>query len=131
MSRVHGGFPQLMVVHLTQALVALDAALLREAVSCGLACGEELVALLIGVGEFMLGVRPFDAVERRHRDIGVSLFDQGAHVSEQEGEQERRNVLTVHIRVGHDDDLAVAELVEVEILADSRTESGNEGADGV
>ena len=55
---VHGGLPQLVVVHLAQALVALDTAVLGQA-AAGLRPGPELVVTLgVGVGELVLGVGP-------------------------------------------------------------------------
>ena len=79
----------------------------------------------------MLCVGPLDAVQRRHSDEGVSLFNQGTHVAEQQGEQQGCNVLTVNVGVGHDDDLAVAQFRQVEVFADSRSECGDQGANRI
>jgi len=40
-------------------------------------------------------------------------------------------VLAVDVGVRHDDDLAVAQLGDVEVFADAGAEGGDEGADGV
>src|SRR5690606_27989669 len=51
------------------------------------------------------------------------------HLPEEEREQKRANVGTVHIRVRHDDHLVVARLLQVELITDSGTDSGNDRAD--
>src|SRR3546814_4451081 len=49
---------------------------------------------------------------------------------EEEGEQQGADVAAVHIGVGHDDDLVVAQLVDVELVAaDAGAERGDQGAD--
>jgi hypothetical protein len=51
-------------------------------------------------------------------------------VAEEERQQQRADVRAVHVGVGHDDDLAVAELGGVEIvLADAGAERRDHGAD--
>ena len=67
---VHGRLPQLVVVHLAQTLVALDPAVLGQATALLLPCGQQLVALDVGVGELVLGVGPLEPVERRHGETG-------------------------------------------------------------
>ena len=52
------------------------------------------------------------------------------HLAEEEGEQQRADVRAVDVRVGHDDDLVVAELVDVEVVApDAGAERGDQRAD--
>ena len=51
----------------------------------------------------------------------------GTHIAEEEGQQKRADVGAVHIGIRHDDDLVVAELVDVEILAQSRAERDDDG----
>ena len=79
----------------------------------------------------MLGIRPLDAVQRGHRDEGVAAFDEGSHVAEEEGQQQRGDVLAVDVGVRHDDDLAVAQFGDVEVFADAGAEGGDQGADRV
>ena len=79
----------------------------------------------------MLGVGPLDAVQRGHRNEGVATLDEGTHVAEEEGQQQRGNVLAVDVGVRHDDDLAVAELGDIEVFADAGPEGSDEGADRV
>src|SRR5215211_8805808 len=57
-----------------------------------------------------------DLVERRLRDVHVSRLDQLLHVPVQEGQHQRTNMTSVHVGVGHDDDLVVAGLLDVEGL---------------
>ncbi len=78
----------------------------------------------------MLRFAFFDAVEGRLGDIDVSAEDELLHVAEEEGEQEGADVGAVHVGVGHEDDLAVAELGGIEVVfADAGAEGGDHGAD--
>src|SRR5713226_8113833 len=71
-----------------------------------------------------------DQIERRLGDVNVAALDELVHLAVEEGEQERADVGAVHVGVRHDDDLAVAKPRDVEVvLADSRAERGDEGAD--
>ena len=71
-----------------------------------------------------------DLVKRRLRNIHMIALDELGHVAEEEGEQQRANVGAVHIGVGHQDDLAVADLGRIEILlADAAAQRGDHGAD--
>ena len=60
-----------------------------------------------------------DLVERRLGDKQVPAVDQRRHVAEEEGEQQRADVGAVHIGVGHDDDLVIAQFFEVEFRPDT------------
>src|SRR3546814_10519460 len=62
-------------------------------------------------------------VERRLGNVEMAALDQLRHLPEEEGEQERADVAAVHIGVGHDDDLVVAQLIDVELVA---TDAGAE-----
>ena len=50
-------------------------------------------------------------------------------MTEEEGQQERTDVRPIDIRIGHDDDLAVAELGDIEVATDAATEGADECAD--
>ena len=50
-------------------------------------------------------------------------------MAKQEGENERANVRAVDVGVGHDDDLVVARLLEVELVADARAHGADHGED--
>ena len=80
--------------------------------------------------DVLLEAALLDLVERRLRNVDVVALDQLRHVAEEEGEQQRADVRAVHVGVGHEDDLAVADLGGVEVvLADAAAERGDHGAD--
>ena len=57
-------------------------------------------------------------------------LDQRRHLPVEEGEQQRADMRAVDIGVGHDDDLVVAELGEIElVMADAGAERGDQRAD--
>ena len=55
----------------------------------------------------------------------MSLFDKLLHMTEEEGQKKYSDMRSVDVGIGHNDDLAVAELVDVEIVADTATECLN------
>ena len=60
----------------------------------------------------------------------MAALDQLRHLAEEEGEQQRADMGAVDIGVRHDDDLVIAQLVDVEIvLADAGAERGDQRAD--
>ena len=60
--------------------------------------------------EVDLGLAARDFVERRLRDVEVAALDQLRHLAEEEGQKQRADMRAVHVGVGHDDDLVVAQL---------------------
>ncbi len=87
-----------------------------------------LVPLLVGVGHPLL-LAPGDLVQRGHGGVDIALLDQRPHEAEEEGQQQGADVGPVHVGIGHDDDLVVAELVGVELLPDARPQGGDHGAE--
>ncbi len=68
--------------------------------------------------------------QRRLRDVDVAGVDQRAHLTVEERQQQRTDVRSVDVGVGHDDDAVVAQLGEVEILAaDAASERRDHGLD--
>ena len=67
-----------------------------------------------------------DAEQRRLCDVHVSLFDKRAHIAVEERQKQSADVRTVDIGIGHDDDAAVTELIQIELFADARTERRND-----
>ena len=67
-----------------------------------------------------------DAVQRRLGDVDVPLADQFRHVAEEEVEQQRRDVVAVGVGVHQQDDLAVAQPVEVELVAGPGADGGDQ-----
>ncbi len=47
----------------------------------------------------------------------------GRMIPEEEGQQQSADVGTVHIGIGHDDDLAIAQLGDVKFIADAAAQS--------
>ena len=70
-----------------------------------------------------------DLIERRLRDVDVPVVDERLHVAVEEREEQRADMRAVHVCIGHDDDLAVAALREVKLLADARAERRDHRAD--
>src|SRR5690606_27359945 len=71
-------------------------------------------------------------IKRRQRDVDITLLDQVAHIAEEEREDERPDVAAVHVRIGHDYDLVIAEFIEIECLGIfSRTERYTECGDNI
>src|SRR5919106_2495087 len=86
---------------------------------------EPPLVLQVDLGRSSLG-----AIERRLRYIKKPVLYDLRHLPEEKGEQERSDVTAVDIRVGHDDDLVVADLLDIELLAaDAGAERGDQGAD--
>ena len=67
--------------------------------------------------EILLRLAALDLEERRLRDEQMPVLDDRAHLPEEEGEQQRADMRAVDVGVGHDDDLVVAQLLEVEFVA--------------
>ena len=60
----------------------------------------------------------------------MSALDQLRHMAEEERQQQRADVRSVHVGVGHQDDLAVAQLGRIEVvLADAAAQRRDHGAD--
>src|SRR5689334_6800364 len=69
-------------------------------------------------------------VERRLRDVDVSALDELGHLPIEERQQQRADVRAIDVRVGHDDDPVIAELVDVVlVLAEARAERGDQRDD--
>ena len=103
---VHGGFPELVGVHFAEAFVALDGDLFRVAARFG----KEAVffGVVVGVEGFLFVADP---VEGGHGEVDVAVFDEVGHVAVEEGEKQGAEVGAGNVRIGHDDELVVADLV--------------------
>ena len=116
--RVHGRLPKLLGVHFTKAFVALN-------IVAALQLRHDLVALVIGI-RVIVALILRDAEQRRLCDVHVSLFDKRAHIAVEERQKQSADVRTVDIGIGHDDDAAVTELIQIEFFADARAERRND-----
>jgi hypothetical protein len=123
--RVHRRLPELLRVHLAQPLVALDRGQALVAVA---EARRDLVALALVVGVELV-LPALDLEEGRLRDVDVARVDQLGHLPEEEGQQQRPDVRAVDVGVGHDHDLVVARLREVELLADAAADRGDDRPD--
>ncbi len=84
------------------------------------------LGLLLDVG-FLLAV--FQLVERRLGDVDVAGLDQLRHLAVEEGEHQGADVGAVDVGVGHQHDLVVARLFDVELLADAGADRGDQRLD--
>src|SRR5918998_3010676 len=110
---IHRRIPQLVGVHLAEALEARDVG-----APVGAQTPQGLLQLAVVVDVVVAAVVRH-LVERGLRDVDVARLDQVLHVPVQEREHQRPYVAPVHIGVGHDDDLVVTGLIDVEALSDT------------
>lgn len=104
----HGGVAELLVAHLTETFVTLHLGALAV-------FGYELCHLGIGPAIF-LHTTHLALVERRSGEVEIAVFDDGSHAAEEECHQQRGDVASVHVGIGHDDDLVICELGDVDLL---------------
>ena len=57
--------------------------------------------------------------QRRAGEVQMPGIDHRAHLGKEERHQQRRDMRAVNIRIGHDDDLVVAQIVDVEPAAEA------------
>src|SRR2546425_1644082 len=117
--RIHRRLPELVGVHLSKAFVPLVhdpfvAEFLRQ-----------VFALLLCV-RVMEILAFLDLVQGRLRDVHEPAIEERSHVSEEQREEERRDVLPVDVRIGHRDDLVVPDLCEIELFSDARPDRGDQ-----
>ncbi len=122
-SGVHRRLAELVPVHLAESL---------EPAHLDLAAGVR--GLELGQRRLVLQIRAIvlaelGAVQRRLRDVHVAAAHDLGQLAVEEREQQRADVRTVDIGVGHDDDLVVPELREIELLADAGARRGDERLD--
>ena len=89
---------------------------------------EQLLELRLLLDVLLLAA-DLDAVERRHRDVDVAALDELGHLAVEEGQDQRADVRAVHVGVRHDDHAVVAELRDVELVADARADRGDHRLD--
>ena len=72
----------------------------------------------------------FHLVERRLGDIDVTAFNEFGHLPVEERQQQRTDVRAVDVRVGHDDQAVITQLLGfVFVFSDAGTEGGNQRGD--
>ena len=81
------------------------------------------------VFDVLLRLALLDRVQRRLRNEYVSALDQFLHVAEEERQQQRTDVASIHVGIGHENDFAVAQFARVEIFfRNAGAQRGNHGA---
>ena len=86
----------------------------------------ELVVVVDVIRPLLAG----DGIQRRLSDVHVAVPDELGHLAVEEGQEQRADVGSVDIGVGHDDDLVVAEILDLEgPLALPGSDSGADGGD--
>ena len=96
-----GKFRQARAFELSRAFAVTDDQVVRRTLQ------DDFVERVV-VLDVLQGLSLLDRIERRLGDENVAARDQLLHVTEEEGEQQGADVASVHVRVGHQDDLAVA-----------------------
>src|SRR5699024_3928751 len=122
---IQRGLPQLRRVHLTQTLVALDAVILVDLAARIKAFLQQLITLGIRVGITWLALAPLELVQRWVSQVDVAFLDQLRHEAEEQGEQQRGDVLAVNVGVGHQHNLVVAQLSDIKFFMDTRAQRSN------
>lgn len=114
--RQHRGRGKLVVVHLAETLVAVDAVPLADLRLRLLEFG-----IVIAID---LALAVVDAIERRAGYVDMSRLDKRLHVVVEESQKQRLDMASVIVGIGHDDDLPVVDVLDLEIGVET-------GADGV
>ena len=68
---------------------------------------------------FFLAFLRHRLIKRRHRNIDMSFENQFRHKAVEQRQKQCRDMGTVHVGIGHDDDLVIPQLVQVELLPDA------------
>src|SRR4051794_30569794 len=58
-----------------------------------------------------------DLVEGRLRNMQIAALDGGPHMTKEKGQEQSTDMRPIHIRVSHDDDAMIADLLNVKIIA--------------
>ena len=77
---------------------------------------QQVLLQLVVVLEVDLFLALLRLVQRRLRDVDVAALDQLGHLPVEERQQQRADVRAVDVRVGHDDDAVIAQLVGVVLV---------------
>ena len=122
--RIHSSALQLLCTHLSETFVTLHEHTLFRALSE--LEGSFLALRLCPAVDLLLAL--LHKIEWRSGQIYVSVLDQVDHITEEECQDEGGDVASVDIGIGHNDDLMITQLAEVQCLAvflrsDCHTES--------
>ena len=109
--RIHGGLPELFWVHLTKTFVALCVECCSVLVASDVLVDEGLT-LLLGIAvlrELLEGT----LIKRWGSDVEVATLNDLWHEAIEERHDERVDVRTIDVGIGHDDNLVVTQLVDI------------------
>ncbi len=82
---------------------------------------------LVVVLDIALVLAVLDLVQRRLRNIDIAALDDVGHLPVEERQKQRADVRAVDVRIGHDDDAVVTQLLEVVVvLADAGAQRGDQ-----
>jgi hypothetical protein len=118
----------------TEARIPRLGQLLRLAVAVGHvgvldALAHEQVLEVRFLLDVLLAAVDLHGVQRRHGDVDETALDQRRHLPVEEGQDQRADVRAVDVGVGHDDHAVVAQLLEVELVADACPDRGDHRLD--
>ena len=106
--RRHGRILELLVAHLAETFVALHFGLLSM-------LGDE--GLKLGIGPaILLDLTLGTFIQRRSGQIEVAFLDDGSHAAEKERHQQRGDVGSVDVGIGHNYHLMVGQFREIHLL---------------
>ena len=106
---IHSRFPQLLGVHFTQTFVTLcvDCVFRTAAI-----CIDKFLALCVRPA--ILFYFTFLAkIEWGSSDVQVAVLDNLRHIAEEERHNQRVDVRTIDIGIGHDDNLVITQFVDI------------------
>ena len=124
---LHSGCPKLLWIHLTKTLVALNGVL-----------GVVLILLCLK-SKFFIGIDVFtvlftlwlNLIQRRLSNVYITCVNHWLHITIEEGKQKNSNVRAVNIGIGHDDNLVITSLLNIKLISNARTNSGNQRSNSV
>ena len=99
--RIHGSLPKLFRVHLAQTFITLD---LIVVVTANLSQNRIQLIIAVCIPDTLILL---DLIKRRLCQIYMSFPDQIRHKTIQERQKQGTDMSTVHIGIGHDNDLVV------------------------
>ena len=117
--RRHRRRTQFLPVHFSEPLQSLEFLLVIRVL------GEESLLGQI-VLEIDLGFADFRRIQRWLSDVDEAGLDQWSHLPEEERQEQGTDVAAVDIGIRKDDDLVIASLVRVELVADAAADRSDE-----
>ena len=115
---IHSGFPKLFSIHLSKPLISLD---LYSFISFK---SVHIRRMFLIIHIYMLASF-WELVDWRAGSINMSSFYQRSHKSKEESKQKRSNMRTIHIRIGHDNNLFIPKSFNIKAILDSASDRSN------